>query len=825
MDLPPEDEDGGRLPPGHVHSGIKEFRQNVYNLLKHGIEVPPPKKSRRISPTTAKTQAKTDVDDIFISWITLRQILTRREAVIRRRWVKKSKEQRKKILLTAWPNMPTRHRPDFQRVFDPSTQKELEDEDIFKWSHVNLEDLTQAKPLLLLLNSRGRSPPHVFAHVDQKSFFLGRQYGRISVQILSMHTMLLAGQKQAETYGKIVPLLNTQLHEDYLTNHCIHFNPTGGLLVLEVQRRLLRFLVECCHLILRDVPPATLTGLTLPELPEPEPLLTKDTSYLQLTQVSAEAPYRVPSKINTHRIKLLIEARRSAAEDYLWDLREDPGVSASVMLDYYNHCRENLPPAATEDLSPSDMQQMTWNIMVWSVLRDGYSLLIQWDTLSQKAKALDALTGNDLEQFQGQKQLPKPIEDRIIDMACILESLSLRIISKLLTAVPASADPGASFMGGRDKLWEPHREGFVKPVSTSTDPVLRMFGLLCDGRHSVINKIGLEIVVDEIQRMFDQQPAQKKRLSSFAAGLLSELALVSHIFEELTSIYPWAANFQELMRVRKAIGDNAAGEAECVRNGLVLNDLSPVILPLSKMFRYPVDKGYSLANVEALRQAEANLDMFWKEADSCLMEHQGKSLEDILRRNLQRPRELRRTPPWTPPHVSPPNLVKSSDGEILNGDFSALGIEPEKPGRYRPETPRVKTKTRGQLSPPKRDVSEDSEGILREKSRSEKPLRQVQVSARASKVFRTMLHTFGRDDVAQHEIDWKEFLHAMTSMGFAAEKLYGSVWHFTPNDPGMDRSIHFHEPHPSSKIPFLMARAFGRRFHRTYGWTGEMFAD
>ncbi|KAI8150983.1 hypothetical protein KHU50_012545 [Colletotrichum sp. SAR 10_65] len=58
--------------------------------------------------------------------------------------------------------------------------------------------------------------------------------------------------------------------------------------------------------------------------------------------------------------------------------------------------------------------------------------------------------------------------------------------------------------------------------------------------------------------------------------------------------------------------------------------------------------------------------------------------------------------------------------------------------------------------------------------------------------------------------------------GVAAEKLYGSAWQFRWTDGDQSR-IQFHEPHPYSKIPFVVARRIGRRLNRNYGWTGDIF--
>ncbi|KAK5716184.1 hypothetical protein LTR15_010010 [Elasticomyces elasticus] len=55
------------------------------------------------------------------------------------------------------------------------------------------------------------------------------------------------------------------------------------------------------------------------------------------------------------------------------------------------------------------------------------------------------------------------------------------------------------------------------------------------------------------------------------------------------------------------------------------------------------------------------------------------------------------------------------------------------------------------------------------------------------------------------------------------EKLYGSVWQFQPIDLDVESSIQFHEPHPAPKLAYIIARRFGRRLERTYGWNGGMF--
>ena len=76
------------------------------------------------------------------------------------------------------------------------------------------------------------------------------------------------------------------------------------------------------------------------------------------------------------------------------------------------------------------------------------------------------------------------------------------------------------------------------------------------------------------------------------------------------------------------------------------------------------------------------------------------------------------------------------------------------------------------------------------------------------------------------EVAWSDFLYAMVAVGFVPEKLYGSVWQFSPDRDklAVERSIQFHEPHgANTKILYRIARRHGRRLNRAYGWDGSSF--
>lgn len=66
------------------------------------------------TPEEVRTRANKLSRSIFKNWNLLRHALERYESTIQKRWMKKTQDQRRKILLAAWPNMPQSHRPDIQ---------------------------------------------------------------------------------------------------------------------------------------------------------------------------------------------------------------------------------------------------------------------------------------------------------------------------------------------------------------------------------------------------------------------------------------------------------------------------------------------------------------------------------------------------------------------------------------------------------------------------------------------------------------------------------------------------------------------------------------
>jgi hypothetical protein len=780
------------------------------------------------SPAEVRNKSTAYSKEIFNSWTTLRDILARREEVLRKRWMNKRKEQRQKILLAAWPGMPERHRPDFHELEKTGSRAASRNVEAFKYPHVNQEDLLQGRALLLFLNSRGRNPPHTFAHADLDATHVGQTSKMIVPVFLNEHTMYIAGESDPDGYGRLVSWDDDD-DAFMLQQNCLQFQPGTGLLVLEVQSKIYSFLLECCYQIFHDVPRDELASLQLPEQPEPAPIVASSgTSYAQLSSVAAEASYRLPAKLDTHRLVLLVEAKRAAAEDHVWDLREDPGYFASVAVDQAQHRQESLLDTRGQR-HPHHDDEVFWNRVIRSVPIEAYMSFLSWDLLYNYAVRLD-----DAFQSAGpldhDQPLPEKLEAALVDLCFAAEMVSQGLIGELKSSVPASSPVRERFVR------EPQQPG-TAVIRTKTkqavgkDPLLQLFTMLWDADKVFLTQ--LPNLVDELQRCVDHDPGQKGRMSSCVAGYFSDLALIAQIVRQVKTFFPWAAGLEiEMSPEKRSPGYAKATEDAATVYRLFREDITPdlarIVVPLSRHLKYPIERAHNESNVDACRQAEDQLDRLWKVVDAHFRKHTHKTLHEMFLGRGVKAREIHRTPEWTPPPKVSPPANKEKENEAPSDSFSRLDIEPDKPGKLKepPVFRASKIKTRGLSHPDSSDatppVPDDPTSF------STPPLPVFTLPRRAYKVFASLFPTPSNPSQGG-EIHWTDFLHAMTSIGFAAEKLYGSVWQFTPPD-GLDgettntRGIHIHEPHPAPKMGLGTARRVGRRLGRRYGLDAERFA-
>ena len=99
-------------------------------------------------------------------------------------------------------------------------------------------------------NSRGHNKPDIFSYVDFRSVRYAINSKSIQLPVLHSHTMFLSGRTTPQMYGELVS--NDRIDAMHLQMSGIAQSPGHGLLIQEIQEKLLRFLIKIAETILYD---------------------------------------------------------------------------------------------------------------------------------------------------------------------------------------------------------------------------------------------------------------------------------------------------------------------------------------------------------------------------------------------------------------------------------------------------------------------------------------------------------------------------------------------------------------------------------------------
>lgn len=793
------------------------------------------------TPTTlvdAKQQAKERSKSIFANWKTLRDILDRHEDVIRKRWSKKGRGGREKIMTAAWPGINREHRPDRKAMVITAKQRGLHGpirapdarfREACLLPHLNVEDLAGSKAFLVLLQARARNAPDVFAFSDYHSAQLGVASKCINPRIIEddgHHFMRLVG---SDSYGTIFTFPEDA--EDTPTS-VGDVKVEVGELILEIQDRTLDFLVKCAQNIMHDIEQENLTGDAYPILP-PLPVLARNnsTEIITIPSLAEEGPYRVPHAMDFDKLLLLIEAKRSECENHMWTLREDPGYFFETATSRGEHRQESVYDDRGEQ-HPTKGTPVFWDRVLTNVAQEAYSYLMSWTTIQKQVRRIAELDKQYREAIQIDKPLPEELEMALLTYKEFLELAEQTPLLQLCSAVPGSPEMRMDWI--RDRYYDPQVCKCDTRQPVLKDELLMLFTVLQDDQRR--KWLGLQNILDDIERLIRRDPKQKQRISPMVALMFSDLALVGELERQLKLYQPRL--FEPLYQPRPGLNRKAQSKAfpdlltpmMKVAEYMDKMEIADLGTPFSGRFDYPADERPTKQRVDQMRSAEENLDKFWAKVDRIVLTRargryvKGQLLNELSPSLLPQRRTLRRTQPWVEPPMAPPAKPRTPKPIVTSAADANFELElrtqrtiaaDEKPhGKTR-----TKPKTRGTADP----NLDPSNGISQSSEDAPKAFEQIfRVNMRAYKVFINLFHDPSSPD-RPGEIPWQDFLYAMGCMGFMCEKLYGSVWQFTPTKLDVERAINIHEPHPHAKIPYRLARRHGRRLNRTYGWSKETF--
>ncbi|KAH7183435.1 uncharacterized protein B0J16DRAFT_345797, partial [Fusarium flagelliforme] len=576
---------------------------------------------------------------------------------------------------------------------------------------------------------------------------------------------------------------------------------------------------------------------------QPAPTLksgTDESGHASMAVLALEGPYKVPQDLDLDRIASLLEAQMSAMEDHIWAMREDPAYFAEQLLEKRDHSMESMldSDGKPHPLTHKLHEHKLWAKLVTRMSAEDYWKLETMSLLHREARKLSALHKKYRNQFKPTEELPESFRTALYRFRFYLRKACKDPLVAL--KVEFEASPPMRWHYVRDPPGTAHCGGdtcSIIPAEIFVQGHHNLFFLVDMLYRDEENWARQSLLVDELERLLRSEPEADKLISNFIMGKLGYLSVLSHCMKQLELHQPWARHYSNQImwgdeRTHNFTDDHEADlvavrqMVEAIQGrGMSLDKLGRLADPSGGKFAYPYGKRRNRDTVNALRQAEANLDAVWAEVDRITKTGMTQFENLALYKLLSQPRSLRRTPEWVEPEQTKEKKQPGAEKDLwfLNRPLSNLFLgESEQPSQ-KIETihskKKIKPKTKGEPAKAQTDETPPVE-VPEPEPVDQQPT--FAVDARALKVFRML---FFNPEVTSSPgtVPWNDFLHAMASTGFQMEKLYGSVWQFQPTGLDVERGIHFHEPHPKGKIPFEIARRHGRRLARTYGWNGGMF--
>jgi hypothetical protein len=792
----------------------------------------------------------------------LGDVLNRHEATIQKRWQDKKPRQRLEILRKAWgTDITSSHRPDIEAFYQDNKwhrENKARAREAYLLPYINEEDLVKPRNLLWFLSSRGKHHPSCFSATDKQAM-----HQRVVLESvndpgdLPNHVMMFVGREEPSCYGEVLSVKEHAHAAEWLKNGQ-GSSVSHGLLILEAQDRIMSFLVSCIRLILHNVQDRLQGPMQMaPTLSE-----QTGTGFTSLATVAACAPYLPPAELDLDRMVSLLTARAYQSAFHLWVLREDPGYYRDYTMELNEHRKEMIKsnsPLPADSLRPGSLKREIpyWSMVLHSILYPDHMQYEMYSELLRQACRLRQILKKFADEIRPECLLPE---------SCMHAVLKLRYY--LREFFKATKEFKLPFAGS--PLWrnyfdrkiidsEHHVEAFVlKDTARLTTVQMRLGSLLSlfssfkddswansEPKETPIlgmKSIGISKLMDALQHLVETEAEAKAMLTPYIASSIGNLATLSECMHRLEAYQPWASTFDAMMTDERA-ASLRKDHAEWVEDlddqvGIAFDhccmDLEFGCLgaPTRGRFSYPIEKTRNEANVEVLRKAELDLDVFWSLVDKQLDDQLGKLKLSALYRFLQQPYELQRTPPWTnsaTSKVSPGISVSQPSIRELDLKRQLLTERTVSDETPLPQT-NGKTKTRRQANLAEFDGDNQQAEYAGVQIQEPENINVIDhepkfvLNARAMKVFKTIFFTPGID-ATPGEIAWSDFLFAMKALGFVPQAMGGSEWHFHPTNVDVKHGIVFHSPHPDRKMSYLVARRHGRALRRAYGWEEHMFTQ
>lgn len=761
---------------------------------------------------------------------TLNHILIRHEATIRKRWLKKSRSQRRDILLQAWPDMPENHRPDYSEMHIKSRNdqnpnrlklglatgdKQTLPSRAKTWPFINLEDLTKPKPLLIYLNARGRNDPFKFA-VTERCFSPLAEISQCGHEPLLEHFHPYLSEEPSPTTSGKVNCCTKPSESHFQSKNGRDKCPRTSLQALCIQQKITEFLVTCTKLILHDLSQDMLHDGPVQEEPPYSDLEQQiETGSATFADILMLAPYRNRGAVDFVRLRAHFDALRTNAKDHILALREDPSYFADTFTELSEHTPK-LVKDTRGQVDPSVDSIEFLKDKARQLIIEAYIMFFVWQQLYEITNKL----------AQTSPQNPRAdFAPLMMEYQCTTRKV-LYMVCHRLSYASVAPNVRNFYIRLEDHGVNPHLRLMPHTIPSSEEFQLiscfEIFGQESDG-HNRLDNGGLLFLLDHMTMIMRDCKAARDLVSPRVLETFSQMCVVGECSLQLSVWYESLKGDRPEhcpSRCSNQIPEFLTELSKLYEAHLPVHTINPFRGKLA----YPAHKAYNYANVRAMRTAESNLDKFWQHVDNFLEKRTGILQYDAVRQCTAEGHQMRRTPPWqdtvnkasqrseNSEHIYRPFSETSHDTTMqITGAFDKLRVEEKN-----------KVKTKGSPGPwidntPQANVILDVG--------QDKPKQTFALEKHACKVMKALFYVPRSDsEDLPKAVKWCDFKRAMSHIGFTVEKLQGSAWQFTPSGAlEYCRGIQFHEPHPNSDITYIIARRFGRRLERVYGWNSDSF--
>ena len=612
---------------------------------------------REVKSVEGEEQAKRRVVSIYHNYGYLKEILERYEEVIRQRWSKKKRGQRRKLLQKAWPNISESHRPDILASIgetDEQRKRGTAHREAYMWPSINLEDLFRDYCILNFLNSRGRHSPATFATVDLHSVQTGFHMKTIKqsrTPEVSKWTMDLTSEFPGQ-YGQIFEceLQIKEARRDELPS------VSDGLLVLEIQDKILDFLVNLSGCILhgKQLDDAF---KSVPVALEPAVLPLDYGELPSALDFALEKPYLVPQKITMERLQSFAETCLQDWRDHALKLREDPAYFSKVYREWAEHCSEQIldyDRRPSPELSNLEEHEKFWNRAALRTINEAYEHLFTWRTIVNQIDIMEQLHQDTA--FQRPEDNPKYLE-AVTRLKIFQEARGIELSGReLLRRFPASSAYRALFYR------EYGLDGSLR-LRNDVDEDDRLLWLI--SRIASNQKdIPQETLAAELGWLARFDKKRKKQISAIVGSCIDHFNTHCELRAQLQVLCPQAYStddkpLEERHRREALYKEWYESQIHPLLEHVGINEPSSSELKLfgarirdARMWEYPLDEKRTKNRTAIMKRAEKDLDTVWEKFDKRMRQGVTPSTYEILYADMPQHSQLQRTADWVRPHGS-----------------------------------------------------------------------------------------------------------------------------------------------------------------------------